>query len=790
MSKVMEKKFVCGLFLGLLVLGLLASIVPQPAQANPAETIYEDNFDDQTVGFAPKSLEWSTYYTSAGRWWATEKYFNRSTSYFRVTDTQYSSSPNSLMSNDTSASYGNMLWIYTRTLDYNDAKVQLFFRKPVTNTDYPVWKFYLYDDDGGLGETLNRLILFRFASTGYIQYYTTSYVNLATYSAGTWYNVTMCFNSVDIDTYINGAKYDVPYRTKKNFDRLDIYFSGLTDTGVGYVDNIKIDGTRVAETFYTNKPNQYMLCGDDYVAYIMKNSFPNNGRGYIKFLYVQNSYGNWQNFVTCLSGGTGKLGLVHSETWKPPNSQTLMSDETISFTVSSTSTAVNITATAQSSLLNYTNQYYFFKSQRYFFWRDYRKYNYTLASVAQQRQLDFLYDYEPISKLYFTNATNSYSVNTTPQTKGSSRKDYGYDFGSPSGQFPYFGYYMRQNITFGLIVTYMLETDNYSGYVTNSYEGVSSSATYLENEITFGKGTGGTPANGGLSTITNQTIEEAAGVVTFYEGDESLTEDVKGLSQSLFSGWGSNRVYLGLLVDSTNDLYLTSTATIKSRVYSDSKLTMTVNASSGVFANTEAYVGDEGQPTNVEGAASWSFNNSTKILTILTSGLVTIIVDWTQPSHPSRYDVSFKRLTVIVTDFNGVFLREVQVTVWRLGVAFQTKTTNTLGEVTFSLSPDAYMITAEKNSLTTAQTVTMNEDKELTLVLGQSPTVGLEDQIAQSIDLTTLTMFAGFLMLAFAAVAGVASFSYNEKWLLVVAAGLALLGTMLFATTLAAGVLY
>ena len=67
--------------------------------------------------------------------------------------------------------------------------------------------------------------------------------------------------------------------------------------------------------------------------------------------------------------------------------------------------------------------------------------------------------------------------------------------------------------------------------------------------------------------------------------------------------------------------------------YSDNKLMMTVSAPTGQKSTTKVYVGDKGEPTQVytiNGNLTWSYNASTRILTlnVLHTGSANILVDW------------------------------------------------------------------------------------------------------------------------------------------------------------------
>ncbi len=52
------------------------------------------------------------------------------------------------------------------------------------------------------------------------------------------------------------------------------------------------------------------------------------------------------------------------------------------------------------------------------------------------------------------------------------------------------------------------------------------------------------------------------------------------------------------------------------QIASQSNLSLSLTYETGHTSTTVVYVGDEGKPTNVSGAISWSYNNKTKIVTI------------------------------------------------------------------------------------------------------------------------------------------------------------------------------
>lgn len=95
---------------------------------------------------------------------------------------------------------------------------------------------------------------------------------------------------------------------------------------------------------------------------------------------------------------------------------------------------------------------------------------------------------------------------------------------------------------------------------------------------------------------------------------------------------GSKQVLL-IISYGTEPYVIVTDAQLISQSYSDNKFTFTVSATSGQTSTTKIYVGDKGQPKDVIGAASWSYNASTKILTVIAvhSSSTIIIVKWKLP---------------------------------------------------------------------------------------------------------------------------------------------------------------
>lgn len=71
--------------------------------------------------------------------------------------------------------------------------------------------------------------------------------------------------------------------------------------------------------------------------------------------------------------------------------------------------------------------------------------------------------------------------------------------------------------------------------------------------------------------------------------------------------------------------------------YGSDKLTLSISAPSGTVSTTKVYVGDKGEPKNISGATTMSYNSETKIVTIdvLHSGPQEIILHWPEHTPPT-----------------------------------------------------------------------------------------------------------------------------------------------------------
>lgn len=603
----------------LLVISVVGNFVPQ-AKADPSySNLVDINFDNESVNSATGALEWKT----------TGYEVNWTDCYVKVTNMTSNSNPNSLLVNDTSTTSSRNIDLYINheKVSYSNAKVSISFRKTSNVDSYPLIKFFDIMD----AVTSDKTTQYYFGNDGKIYYYYTSWVVLASYLANTWYNITTVFKTNGkIDWYVNGilSATNTNRISNTNFRTIRIVVSESTQIETSYIDNIHVEGETIEEPLF-----RYGQVGVDNFGYIQtmyyhvmirtkwSSSLSGNGKaeGQLYKLAFKTQYGTFVNHVAYYPPY-----LFNTESWFSNNTQIhIGSFGSGNMEVTNTSdTIVYKVSVEEPNQLNMTNWITMKKNQREIYFRSQHKYLMT-SSVIQQRQLDFLFIPTDIKKLYYTNSTGFYSITGK---QGQTVNIGNQPFGSPSEYFPFYGYYFGQsNYTTGSIITYVYENDSRTATVVGA---IDYSPSWNEWEITWAGAKAGTP-----TTVFPSLVEETAGVFVVYQGDESSTNSIRNLSQSLYNNWSSSRAYLGRLVDSTNVLYITSTGTIKNHTYASNQLTININASATQMTQTQIYVGDKGQPKNVTGAASWSYDASTKILTVITvhSSSTIITVKWKLP---------------------------------------------------------------------------------------------------------------------------------------------------------------
>lgn len=134
-------------------------------------------------------------------------------------------------------------------------------------------------------------------------------------------------------------------------------------------------------------------------------------------------------------------------------------------------------------------------------------------------------------------------------------------------------------------------------------------------------------------------VDLSATVTGSMEVDVEITGTVVLAATNVFIQERAFDVYIGRYIEtpsitqnSENALVCCTSlnSTIVLNSYSGIKLNFTVTASSSSAGTTKVYVGDRGQPRNVSGASSWSYDSEMEILTITTlhPGSAVIIVSW------------------------------------------------------------------------------------------------------------------------------------------------------------------
>jgi len=127
---------------------------------------------------------------------------------------------------------------------------------------------------------------------------------------------------------------------------------------------------------------------------------------------------------------------------------------------------------------------------------------------------------------------------------------------------------------------------------------------------------------------SRQAILKITGTRVLYEDSIIL----KGRTSNVYYGR-----YYGTFspTTTTSDLIAVTNlqANITTLTYASNKLTLTIDSPSGTTSTTKVYCGDKGESTSVVSATSWSYNNTSKILTTTAthSSSITITVKWKFP---------------------------------------------------------------------------------------------------------------------------------------------------------------
>jgi len=163
------------------------------------------------------------------------------------------------------------------------------------------------------------------------------------------------------------------------------------------------------------------------------------------------------------------------------------------------------------------------------------------------------------------------------------------------------------------------ETVSHTGQLAN---GTESSTTSLTGILT------GAVKVDAVIGGSGQAILKITGTRVLYADSIIL----KGRTSGVYYG----RYYstLSLTTNTTDLIALTNLqANITSLSLDESKLTLIVDSPSGTTSTTKVYCGDKGEPTNVLGATTWTYNSTDKILTTTAthSSFIIVTVKWKFP---------------------------------------------------------------------------------------------------------------------------------------------------------------
>ena len=202
--------------------------------------------------------------------------------------------------------------------------------------------------------------------------------------------------------------------------------------------------------------------------------------------------------------------------------------------------------------------------------------------------------------------------------------------------------------------------------------------------ITFGSQTvsySGSLAQGASSTTTSISLSPSSGAVPItnvqVSGSGKVKVRVTGTLSWQISGNAviTNTLASGIHVGRRWNNTFTIATTIpdvialidwqsqlSSSSYVNDILSLTITASSGVTTTTKIYVGSKGVPKSVSGASSWSYETSTKILTItkLHSSPADIEVSWAT-TFPSQGSPSLNTIYVALGLASLAFLVSVAI---------------------------------------------------------------------------------------------------------------------------------
>ena len=184
--------------------------------------------------------------------------------------------------------------------------------------------------------------------------------------------------------------------------------------------------------------------------------------------------------------------------------------------------------------------------------------------------------------------------------------------------------------------------------VLNSYNSTFTVTTSTESSLVF------SVSSGGYDTYIWANKPSGSGTWYVYDDLNRRAKIYEDLTDKVGFWVEHGRTYTlrSTKLDGSIDSYSPHYADIMSSSLTTNKLTFTISAPSGTTSTTKVYVGDKGEPTSVSGATSWSYDDTSKILSItrLHSSPATIeILFW--PSGVPSVIVAFRTNIYITLGF-------------------------------------------------------------------------------------------------------------------------------------------
>jgi len=593
-----------------LIFSTLTSInFPKAVEANPTlQTVYEENFDDEPIGRDPiglVSISESSVLTS------------------KINNTQSSSSPNSLRLWDNYAGSKLEVSAYlSPEISRNVGSIQCFvyletncsFRLSVEN-----WQWMYHD------ETRTYTIIRFYKDQMKIQYYYNTWQPICPYSLNSWYNVTVEIKANNkMSIWINGTEQCASvttYSASACIGKLRLSLGeAASEVGTVFLDNVKVIGEEIAteERFYI--PNRsvqgwYRIrCDNFWIMMAREDQLQTDTtQTEIKEFWIKTKYGSW------IETTAGVHGPGHSEWFYANGSQKEFSNfyPNISCDRGNYTWGCTFNFSASDQYISLWTYWRIEYDKDYVYYRTHRQYKQAWSS--QQRQIDWLW--LPLQVDGFFCSTQSGEFFEWGDDKWGFK-----EITAPNGYFPYAGYCLRQNRSVSTILTYLYDTSTLPSPCTLPqwrYQLDASGGQYNEWEVTFkGNNQASTPH------LANN-IEEIGLYLCYFQGNESETHNVRNFSSDLIALTQISE-YSMLPV---GNLKIASSTTIQNALYGGDKLNITVNATSNHQTKTLVNCGFKGAPSEVEGATSIKYNESTNILTlsVLHSGAEILMINWERP---------------------------------------------------------------------------------------------------------------------------------------------------------------